>query len=73
MVDSQIVGFSVIIKDPCESAILEIAPASLTDLQIILYYKTKEQKQQTYKLQTDVERLHNIFCPISAVLIPATV
>ena len=32
VVDSQIVGFSVIIKDPCESAILEIAPASLTDM-----------------------------------------
>ena len=42
-------------------------------MQIILYYKTNEQKQQTFKLQTDVERLHNIVCPISAVLIPATV
>ena len=52
---------------------MEIVPASLTDMQIILYYKTNEQKQQTFKLQTDVERLNNIVCPISAVLIPATV
>jgi|LakMenEpi03Aug12_release.lakeMendotaPanAssembly.Ray.scaffolds.fasta_scaffold5046268_1 hypothetical protein len=42
-------------------------------MEISLYYQTTEQKQQSFKIWTDVERAHsNIICPISAVLTPVT-
>jgi hypothetical protein len=69
---SQEKNFKLIIKDPCDDAVLQPAtPSPLSDMSIIMYYQTTETMLKTVKILTNVENFYpSIVCPITAVLTP---
>ena len=58
-------NFELEIANPCATAIFETNPL-LSSVNLALPTSTT----QIFYLRTDVERIHNIFCPINVVLSP---
>jgi hypothetical protein len=68
--NTKTVNFTVVIKDPCSSAVFQDYPAPLIDMKISI--PSDEIATQNIKILTDVQIASTtIICPITATLTPS--